>query len=479
MTKDFSLGKLTVFYTIGNLASKVIGFASFFVYTFFLSKEDFGFFDLVITATALVAPIINLQIYDAAFRWLINNDDEVLSKKVVTGSFVLVSVISCVFTIVYWTAGYFFHIPHAGLIYFLIILQTFYFVLPQIARGLNQNAAYVVGGVLYSIVTAVTTVIALTFFDLKIEGLLWGNILALLLTVVYLFFKLNLSAFIDLRFFDKKFTRELIAYSLPLIPASLNWWLISAANRYIILFFLGVAANGTFAAAIKLPSILLMLCSIFSLAWQEKAIQTFGSEDRDAYYTLIFEKYFTLLFSAIIVLTAISKPLLKIAVESSYYEAWKILPILYLGVGFQALSNFFGSGYLSSKNTKGALTTTVYGAVITLVLSFLLVPLSGLFGASIATLSGFLVIFVLRIYQTKKYFSVELPKDKMIRLFILIVLTSLLTIAENLLILSFNIGCSLLVFVFFNRKILFPFLHKLKPTLINFKAKRNPKIQLT
>ncbi|MEX6631878.1 polysaccharide biosynthesis C-terminal domain-containing protein, partial [Providencia rettgeri] len=82
------------------------------------------------------------------------------------------------------------------------------------------------------------------------------------------------------------------------------------------------------------------------------------------------------------------KPLLKVAVESSYYEAWKFMPILYLGVGFQALSNFFGSGYLSSKNTKGALTTTVYGAIITLVLSCLLVPVAGLFGASIATLVG-------------------------------------------------------------------------------------------
>src|ERR1700712_2116001 len=104
MAKDLSLSRLTILYVVGNLASKVIGFALFFVYTYYISKENIGYFDLIMTTVSWITPIVSLQIYDAVLRWSINNKDEETIKKVLTGSMAIVTCMAGLFSIVYLVA---------------------------------------------------------------------------------------------------------------------------------------------------------------------------------------------------------------------------------------------------------------------------------------------------------------------------------------------------------------------------------------
>lgn len=57
--------------------------------------------------------------------------------------------------------------------------------------------------------------------------------------------------------------KEMLKYSIPLIPNAFMWWIISASNRFFILYFVGVEANGLFAVANKIPSFLSILYAIF------------------------------------------------------------------------------------------------------------------------------------------------------------------------------------------------------------------------
>jgi len=204
----------------------------------------------------------------------------------------------------------------------------------------------------------------------------------------------------------------MLMYSLPLIPNTLSWWAISTADRYIILAYLGISYNGLFAVATKFPSMILMIHSIFNMAWQEKAIRTYHSAQRDSYYSSVLDKYFTFFFCIIIIAIAATKPLFKITIQKSYYDAWKLMPLMYMAIGFQALGSFYGSGYLSSKDTKGALSTTVFGVVVSICSNFILIPWLGLIGSSISFLAGFFIMFIARIFQTKKIFSYSFSVKK-------------------------------------------------------------------
>lgn len=443
MADSLSLKKLTFYYTVGNLTSRVIRFALFFVYTFFLSKSDLGYFDLVTNTITLIAPLLALQLYDATLRWCISDNNETALKQIASASIFIVFFNLLLFTLVYVAAVYYTKLQYALLIYISIILQTIYPVILQFARGSGKNVVYAISGVLFTVVFAVATIVALVFFNFKIEGLLIANILALTVTIIYLFFRLHFYRYVHLKFFSKKIAKEMVLYSVPLIPNTLSWWTISTADRYIILAYLGIASNGMFAVATKFPSMLLMLHSIFNMAWQERAMRTYNTATRDDYYSSILDKYFTFFFCTIAIAISVTKPFFRIALQSTYYNAWKLMPFMYLAIGFQALASFYGSGYLSSKDTKGAFTTTIFGVIVSIASNFILIPGLGLPGSSISFLAGFFVMFLVRVYQTRKYFTIRFPVKKMLLIGLVIIIVSLVTISENIYILSANIVSTL------------------------------------
>ena len=461
MAKELSLSKLTLLYTAGNLASKVLGFAMFFVYTFYISRDKVGYLDLVSTTSGWMAPIIALQIYDSVFRWLINSNDEITINNVVSNSIFILFVSLLFFTCAYLISFYFFKIEYPVLIYAFFVLQTLYPVALQFSRGLGKNMVYVLSGVIGSLAYAITTIIVLPILHLQVEGVLFANILALLIPLLFIGIKMNFLKYFDRSLINLEFTKSLLSYSLPLIPNTLSWWAISSIDRYIILFYLGVSYNGLFAVALKFPSILMMMCSIFYMAWQEKAIKSYHNENKNSYYSEVFSKYFTILFSVIAVLIAVSKPMFRYIVQSTYYEAWKFLPFMYIAVGFQSLSSFYGTGYLSSKNTKGALTTTIFGLIATILFNLLLTKRYALIGTSISLLTGYLTMFLIRVYNTKKYFVIKLPLNKMFVLFTVITIVSLCTISENLIILILNALFAIIFLLLINKEIITEYAKKL------------------
>lgn len=46
----------------------------------------------------------------------------------------------------------------------------------------------------------------------------------------------------------------MVLYSLPLIPNAILWWVMQVSDRYILTLFLGVAANGLYTVAAKIPN---------------------------------------------------------------------------------------------------------------------------------------------------------------------------------------------------------------------------------
>src|SRR5699024_6949225 len=97
-------------------------------------------------------------------------------------------------------------------------------------------------------------------------------ILANALSIVFLFVMTKVYRTLRLRKMNKPLVKEMLQYSVPMIPNSLMWWLINASSRYFIRFFVGASGNGLFAVASKIPTIINLINQIFTQAWQISAI---------------------------------------------------------------------------------------------------------------------------------------------------------------------------------------------------------------
>ena len=463
--KDRLLKNVLIF-SVGNLGSRFLVFFLVPLFSFYLTTSDMGFYDMVVVSVGVLIPIASMQLSESVYRWLLDsknkNFEEIISSSILT----LAITVLCVF-LLFILSTFFFNLKYKFLIggYFIVLCIYPYFL--AVARGMRMNKLYALSGIINSIILVLSNWLLLTYFSLGVQALLISNIVACLLAVFVLIIGTKIYKYISVRRFSKVMMIKFIRYSSPLIPNAVSWWLINSANRFIILYFLGQESNGVYALASRLAMVLYAVNSIFSLAWQESAITEFDKEHRDKFYSDIFNKYFVLELTIVALLIPISKIFVLNFVGEDFRESWRYIPILFIGVAFAAFSAFFGTGYLSAKKTSGAFITTLTGAIINLIVAVILLPLIGLQGAAISIALGFVVTWVFRVYQTKKYFVINFNIKKMILVTLIAFSSTVLVFFVNnlYLLIGFTLTTSVLFYIL-NRILLNSILKKITGILI-------------
>jgi len=393
---------------VGNFASKVLGFILLPVYTIYLSQSELGYYDLIITTIQIVISIVTLQSIDGLYRNLLDARDESIIRQNITNAFFLITRNVLLFVMV--STGFFVlkPIPHAWLIILVSISQIYWNLWQQTVRGLKRNYDFAMGGLIFTVIMLVGNLLLLKFFHMKVAGVLISSIASAVIVILYLEIRVGIFRYIRLNDLDKKLQKSIITYSMPLLPTAINWWLLSFANRYVINLTMGSEANGLFAVASRFAAILVMVNNIFYLAWQESAITEYNADDRNRFYSQMFDAYMRVQFCVILLLLPITPFAFNLIIDAKFSEAWQYIPFLYIGTVFSAFSVFYGTGYLSSRETMGAFTTTLIGSIINLVLMFLLIPIWGLQAVGFSSMVSLIVLWLIRIVQTRKYFHIRI-----------------------------------------------------------------------
>lgn len=464
-SKSELLLKNTFIYTIGNFGSKLLSFLLVPLYSFYLTKSSLGYYDLILTTMSLVVPFITLQIADATYRWLIDDQGEENRKRLaISNGIVILFFNSLVFCLIYFIANFFLHLQYPAYIYLIILSGCLMPFLMQTVRGIGQNKLYSMSGIFNTVFILLFNLLFLAISKMTLGTLLLSMILANTLTIIGVVLISGIHRFFDLRLISRKEIRSMIQYSWPLIPNTISWWLINEVNRFIILYNMGAGANGIFAISNKFPSIIIIVNSIFMLSWQDHAMTTLQDKDKEAVNSKIFNTYMVLEFTMVILLTAVSRILVKNFIGEAYYEAWKYMPMLYLSVAFSSFSGFFGVAYLGAKKTTSIFTTSIFGSLVNVAFTFLLIKQIGLFAPAAGTALGFFTIYQVRLIQTKKFFPIKINYQLFTFLLALSLLFIWLAFIENLYIEVFSIIAAAVIAVVFNRDLfeyLFNFSKKL------------------
>lgn len=451
MNREKNLVKNIIIYAIGNFGSKMISFLLLPFYTYYLSAADYGYFDLITTTVMLLTPIITFQIYDGVYRYLLDVKDSDECSKYISNAFFIT-----IRNMLFFSIAYILFIQIRSFKFdYLILLQIDLGIITglwsQIARGLRDNINYSISGILSTIVTLISNIIFIAIIHLGVGSLIVSNIFASIIVIIYVDCKLKIHKYIKLKFNSKRVKEQLIKFSIPLIPNVVSWWFMNVSDRYFLAYYLGIDANGIYAISNRFSTILVMLNSIFNLAWQESAILEYDSNDKNDFYSKMFNILMKYEFSLVILLLAFTKLIMKYMININFYLAWKYIPFLYIGTILSAFSSFYGTGYLSAKDTIGSFYTSVLGGIINIVLNFVLIPIIGIQGASISTMISFLVMWLVRLVQTKKYFRIYINSKCMISLSIITVFFTLFYFINNTVINVIMMILSLFIFYIYNK----------------------------
>ncbi|MDK8210357.1 oligosaccharide flippase family protein, partial [Bacillus subtilis] len=287
MSKYKKLAINSIVFAIGNLGSKLISFLLLPLYTYYLEKNEFGTVDLLTTTLSLIIPIVTLSVFDAVLRFTM---DKGYDNKIVLNNALLITLLGFIFSILlYPLVIIVFPFPKLLLyFYVLLLIQSINSSLSQFVRALGKIKFFSTIGIIGALTVLVGNIVFLVMLHWGIEGYLISLIFSNIVCFMFTFFFGDIRKYISISKANLNVVKKMLIYSIPLIPNALMWWIMSLSDRYIISFFLGLGANGLYAVASKIPSLLNIINSIFFQAWQMSAIEESESKNKSEFYTKIF-----------------------------------------------------------------------------------------------------------------------------------------------------------------------------------------------
>lgn len=403
MSRGGNLVKNTIIISIGNFLPKLASFITLPILTAYLTKSEYGTYDLITVLASLLLPAITLQIQAAAFRFLVvsrKNDEE--KKKIITDIYAFILPISILSVIVLFFVLWKISPAIRSWICVYFFAECFAVNARQIARGFGRNKDY-------SLSAIISTFIRMGLVVFLVKGIqkgLLGAVIALAIseTISYFFIaaKIHLFSYINRSSFDKRYLMEMLQYSWPIVPSEISMWIMQMSDRLVISIFLGLAANGVYAVANKIPSLINLAQGAFTLAWQENATIAVNDNDAAQYYSDMFSVIYRILGGFFGCVIASMPILFKILIKGEYSEAYQQMPILCLAVFFAGVATYFGGIYIAYKNSKSVGITTLVAAGVNLFVDFLLIRHVGLYAASVSTLVSYVVLCIYRMIDVKK-----------------------------------------------------------------------------
>jgi len=386
------------YYAVGTFGSKVIYFLLVPFYSFFLSKSDLGFYDIILASLTILTPIITIQVSDAVYREL--HDPTKQSLKSAKAFSSGLSVIFFGLLIFVFIAFIFNNLFASKIFYELVLIQssfTLYIFFQQSLRGLSLNKEYALMGTMNALLLILFSIILIYFATIELRNIVLAIACAQFISIIFATYKINFFKFFQIKNISKAKVYELLNYSFPLLPNTLSWWLIDLGSRYIILLFIGIEENGLYAVAARYAGIIALVNSIFILSWQDYVI---NSKSKISLNTNCFSSYLnffiTFQIGLVILLTSFSNELIYFTTPADFHNAAKYLPILLISSAFASFCGFYGAFYLKEKRTKKIFTTTLIGSIINIAFCIALINYLGLYAVAAASFVGFLITFLLR-----------------------------------------------------------------------------------
>ncbi len=417
MDKYKKLLSNTAILGIGTFGSKILVFLLLPLYTACLSTAEYSQADIITQSANLLMPILSLGICDAVFRFTM--DRELEKKKVLTtGIYVLLGglmVALAVFPVlnrIEYFDGY------MWLIILYALTANLHSLLAQYTRAKGMTSFFAGQGILATALTIGLNVLFLVGLGMGLMGYVLSVVISDGVTSLLIIWVIRREFSLLPRNFSQKMAKSMLKYSIPLIPTTIFWWITNVSDRYMIKGFLGDDINGLYAAAFKIPTLLILLSGIFIEAWQFSAVTERDEGDkkeREIFFGTVFDSFQGMLFMSAAGLIGFSRIFATILFADSFFGAWEYMPLLVSATVYSSLVTFMGCVYLVDKKSVSSFVTSMIGAVVNVVLNLILIPTSlGANGAALATFMSYFVVFIIRAINTRRMIRFNLHSIKLV-----------------------------------------------------------------
>lgn len=416
----------TFLLSLGTFGSKILTFVMVRFYTGVLTPSDYGTADLIMQTANLLLPVVSLGITNGVFRFALDRKEHRKSifsaglYTILLGSLILLAAGPLL------SRSEDLH-EYVELICAYTLASCLHSLCAQYIRAEGKTALFAGQGIFNTALVIWFNILFLQVFRLGVFGYVMSVVVADGICTGYLVLREKLWKLLVPKP-DDSVTKAMLRYSIPLIPATIFWWITSVSDRYMVTWFLGTEANGLYAVACKIPTILSLLSTIFMEAWQFSAISE-ATGDREVhirFYSQVWGFFLSAMVLVGSVMIVLCRLEIRVLAARSYYAAWQYVPVLAMAMVFSAFSSFMNSVYVVMEKSHLSLWTAVWGAGANILMNLWMIPRIGIQGAAIATLVSYLMCFGIRAVSARRLIPFRLYPGRLMVSTGLLMLQSLL-----------------------------------------------------
>ncbi|SEA20989.1 Membrane protein involved in the export of O-antigen and teichoic acid [Flavobacterium gillisiae] len=293
--------------------------------------------------------------------------------------------------------------------------------------------------------------------NFQIGYIFLANIIASLLTFVALspdYVYLNWKMDTDL-------WKRMMRYGMPIMVAGIAFAINEQFDKILLSKLLpaDIAESevGVYSACYKLGLFMVLYRTAYTLGIEPFFFSHSSDKNAPQTYAMV-TKYFVIFGSFILLSVIVFADLFKLLMirDSSYWEAMKVVPLIILANFFLGIYTNLSVWYKLIDKTYIGAYISIVGAVITLVLNFLLIPTMSYYGSAIATIAAYGSMMTISYYLGNKYYPIPYDLKKIggyLSLSILFSAVSFYGFREN-----YYVGVGLLIvflyFIYHNEKVI-------------------------
>lgn len=405
-----STAKNTIIYSFGTFASRLVGFILIPLYTEKLTVGEYGMLGMLDISWQILVSIVGLGLFNAYFRWYWSDEAKGKTKSLL---FTILATVICV-ALTLGFFGFIFAPQLSGLIlesskyayliqllFVAVLLEAIIVVYSVVFRIKDKAVLFSVLMLVKLLVSLSLNVYLIVYQGKSVEAIYIAQIIG---SIVYLVVG---SYYIrkDIEFrFNLPLLKTILSYSLPLTVVALAGIVLNTTDRYVLKILSGLDEVGKYSLGFKISNtIRVFLITSVNLALQPVIFKMIDKPNSKRFYSKIMTYFSFGLILFVMFFSFFGKEIVKVLSKSSvtYWDAYKVIPIISLGLFFSMLRDVSLTGINISKKTSLTARIIITSMLVNIVLCFFLTHFFSFIGAAIAASASQFLFFVL-VYRTSQ-----------------------------------------------------------------------------
>jgi O-antigen/teichoic acid export membrane protein len=277
----------------------------------------------------------------------------------------------------------------------------------------------------FAILSSVRNMLLLVFFillvvlkEFSISSVFFATFLSAVISAVVALFhmkhilKLFAESIQHVVRFSPVILKEAIAFGIVMVPGTLSMLALRLADRYMLTYLISenVAESlhevGIYSLGYRVGMLMQFLVSLISLVYFPYAMKISKESWAKESYRKMFHSY--LLFGSLFafLIMVFSYEMFKLFVDTQYFAALQIVGYGVISSFLSGVFNLLNISFYITKKAKAIALAVLLGALLNIVLNYLMIPQFGIHGAGIASIIAYLFIVILEFWQAERLFKI-------------------------------------------------------------------------